>query len=97
MPARDGSGPLGRGPRTGRGLGFCNVGNAVKYGAGLVAGLGVVGLGLRRGFRRFGAGGFGRYGGLNPYNAKTQKELLIEQRDLLQERLNLIRKQLEDL
>ena len=42
MPGRDRTGPIGAGPMTGRGLGFCT-------GTGLGMGLG---LGCRRGFRR---------------------------------------------
>jgi hypothetical protein len=35
MPRRDGTGPMGAGSMTGRGLGLCTGANAVKYGAGL--------------------------------------------------------------
>jgi len=52
MPGRDGTGPMGRGAITGKGLGICAMGNAVKYGAGLGLGLGL-GLGCRRGFGRY--------------------------------------------
>ena len=55
MPRRDGTGPMGGGSMTGRGLGLCTGANAVKYGAGLGMGLGL-GLACRRGFGR----GFGR-------------------------------------
>ena len=49
MPRRDGTGPMGAGSMTGRGLGFCTGANAVKYGAGPGMGLGL-GLARRRGF-----------------------------------------------
>ena len=49
MPRRDGTGPMGAGSMTGRGLGSCTGANAVKYGAGLGLGLGL-GLACRRGF-----------------------------------------------
>ena len=55
MPRRDGTGPMGAGSMTGRGLGLCTGANAVKYGAGLGMGLGL-GLACRRCFGR----GFGR-------------------------------------
>ncbi|MDD4776605.1 MAG: DUF5320 domain-containing protein [Syntrophomonas sp.] len=43
MPARDGTGPLGRGPMTGRGLGMCIIGaDTLRRGAR-------AGLALRRG------------------------------------------------
>lgn len=88
MPRRDGTGPMGGGSMTGRGLGLCTGANAVKYGAGL-------GMGLGRGFacRR----GFGRGFATNQTSSKTQKELLSEQKTMLQDRLEVIDKQLENL
>ncbi len=55
MPRRDGTGPMGAGSMTGRGLGFCTGANAVGYGAGFGMGLGLAcrcgfGGGFRRGF-----------------------------------------------
>jgi len=50
MPRRDGTGPMGMGSRTGRGMGSCSSG--VKRGLGLAIGAGL-GLGLKRGFRNF--------------------------------------------
>ena len=88
MPRRDGTGPMGAGSMTGRGLGSCTGANAVKYGAGLGLGLGL-GLTCRRGFRR----GFA----VNQNSYKTQKELLQEQKDVLKNRLDVIDKQLENL
>lgn len=88
MPRRDGTGPMGAGSMTGRGLGSCTGANAVKYGAGLGLGLGL-GLACRR--------GFGRGVALNQNPSKTQKELLQEQRDVLKSRLDVIDKQLENL
>lgn len=90
MPRRDGSGPMGAGSITGRGLGVCTGVNTVNYGAGFGAGLGV---GCRRGFgRRF----VGNYNVDQTYS-KTQKEVLQEQKDLLHSRLEVIDKQLENL
>jgi hypothetical protein len=93
MPGRDGSGPLGRGALTGRGLGLCSgLNTAIKYGAGLGAGLGL-GYACRRGFGR----GFGLSNIVDQPQSKTQKELLIEQKELLTNRLDVIEKELEDL
>jgi hypothetical protein len=92
MPRRDGTGPMGAGSMTGRGLGFCTGANAVKYGAGPGMGLGL-GLARRRGFGR----GFGRGFAVNQTSSKTQKELLNEQKTMLQDQLEAIDKQLEDL
>jgi hypothetical protein len=92
MPGRDGSGPMDAGSMTGRGLGLCTGVNAVKYGAGLGIGLGL-GFACRRGFGR----GFGRGFAFNQTSSKTQQELLNEQRAILQDRLEVIEKQLENL
>jgi len=86
MPRKDGTGPMGRGTMTGRGLGFCTGVNADRYGAGLVRGMGL-GNGCRRGFG-------GCYSGQLPM--LTDKELLTEQKELLQKRLDAISKQLEN-
>jgi hypothetical protein len=68
MPRRDGTGPMGAGSMTGRGLGICTGANAVKYGAGLGMGLGL-GLACRRGFGR----GFGRGFAFNQTSSKHKK------------------------
>jgi len=86
MPRRDGTGPMGAGAMTGRGLGPCAASGAVQYGAGL-------GLACRCGFGR----GFGRGIVVNQTTTKTQKELLQEQRDVLQSRIDGIDKQIENL
>ncbi|NLC44240.1 MAG: DUF5320 domain-containing protein [Clostridiales bacterium] len=88
MPRRDGTGPMGAGSITGRGLGFCTGANAVRYGAGIG-----MGLGLGRACRR----GFGRASAINETSSKTQKELLNEQKTMLQDRLEVIDLQLENL
>ena len=66
MPRRDGTGPMGAGAMTGKGIGLCTDANAVKYGAGLGMGLGL-GLACRRGFGR----GFGRGFAVSPTSSKT--------------------------
>lgn len=90
MPRRDGTGPLGAGATTGRGLGLCTGANAIKNEAGLGQGLG---LANRRGFGR----GFGRGFAVNQTSTKSQKELLEEQKNMLKSRLDIIDKQLEKL
>ena len=87
-----GTGAQGGGSTTGRGLGLCTGANVVKYGAGLGMGLGL-GLACRRGFGR----GFGRGSAINQTSSKTQKELLNEQKAMLQDRLEVIEKQMENL
>ncbi len=81
MPGRDGTGVMGNGAKSGRGLGTCKGANAVRNGSGL-------GLGYRRGIPNFGA---------DSTASKTQKESLQEQKDLLEKKLDSISKQLESL
>lgn len=91
MPKRDGTGPMGQGSMTGRGLGICTGANAGGYGIGLGRGRGFgIGLGFRCN-RDFGGNFIGQYPGL------TDKELLTEQKNFLQKRLDAISKQLENL
>lgn len=90
MPRMDGTGPRGQGAMTGRGLGICNGANAVRYGRGL-------GLGFRRGFER----GLGRMFGRDFYFCSTasgsKKELLAEQKRILQQQLDAINDELDNL
>ncbi len=88
MPRRDGTGPMGTGSMTGRGLGVCTGADAVGYGSGRGMGFGR-GLACRR--------GFGRSFSIDETSPKTQKELLNEQKNIFQDRLEVIDKQLENL
>lgn len=108
MPRGDGTGPMGLGPMTGRGLGFCKPGYVSAppaYGRGM-------GFGRGRGFRgggrgwcgRFFASGFGGWlrpeGYSVPYQApdpELEKQMLKKEADALQSELNLIKKRLDDL
>jgi len=92
MPGRDGTGPMSAGSMTGRGLGICTGADAITDGVGLGTRL-RFGLACRRGFGR----GFGRGFVVSQASSKTQKELLNEQKTMLQARLEAIDKQLEDL
>ncbi len=90
MPGGDRTGPVGRGPLTGRGLGPCGGGKAYGYAAGRRAGYGL-GLGLGR---------RGRWGGyVQPAvaDSRSDKELLTEEREILSRRLELVDKELETL
>ncbi|MDD2553021.1 MAG: DUF5320 domain-containing protein [Desulfotomaculaceae bacterium] len=90
MPRGDGTGPMGNGPVSGKGLGSCAEAPADRYGAGMSYGFG----------RRRGPGcrrGYGTNYTAEPATAKTKKELLEEQKELLQHRLDIISKQLENL
>lgn len=89
MPRRDGTGPIGYGAMTGRGLGPCAGARAVGN-AGFRMG---PGLGFRRGFGR----GFGGNVDVSQISSETQKELLEEQKNVLQEQLEAIDRQLQSL
>lgn len=83
MPRRDGTGPMGRGSRTGRGMGFCNEGKAEGTFRSL-------------GWRRCGRGfGWNNYN--NVINHQNQKDVLKEEKAILEDRLNLINNQLNTL
>lgn len=90
MPGRDGTGPMGQGSVTGRGLGFCTGVNARKYSNSLRRGFGYR-MGLNYGCRRSTEGYYAGQSGL------TDKELLSEQKDILQRRLDEISEQLKNL
>ncbi|MDD4334045.1 MAG: DUF5320 domain-containing protein [Desulfotomaculaceae bacterium] len=90
MPREDGTGPVGNGPLSGRGFGFCAGANAGRYGAGMEQGFG---RGRGAGCRR----GYGINYAADPATAKTQKKLLEDQKEHLQNRLDIISKQLENL
>jgi len=92
MPGRDGTGPMGAGSMTGRGLGLC-AGGAVGYGTGRGPGLG---LGWRRGL---GCGrGFGRqFAPAQWPDDVSQKDLLAQQKRALEDRLEVVNRQLESM
>ncbi len=92
MPRRDGTGPMGAGTMTGRGLGLCTGTNDIKYGTRLG-----LGFACRRGYGQGLGRGFGRGFAYNQTSTKTQKDLLQEQKDILQNRLEAIDKRLENL
>ena len=85
MPGGHGACPMGFGPMTGRDLGFCNAAIVSRLGLGFGLGLG---LGRGRGLgRRI----------VCSVDAKTQKELLEQQKAFLEDRLDMINKQLDGL
>ena len=86
MPGKDGTGPTGAGPMTGRALGLCTDTEESKR--GFFRGRG---LGLGRGR------GFGRRFAIGQASPEKQKSWLQEQKAVLQDRLKAIDKQLEDL
>lgn len=107
MPGRDGTGPLGQGPMTGRGLGCCamevpaNAGQpAVRGGAGYGwrgqgFGPGRGGRGQRNCYWSTGLPGWARFGGFNPAATPDAQSQVIQARiELLQAELDRIKAQL---
>jgi len=90
MPGRDGTGPLGAGAMTGRGMGFCASPEQANYRTGRRLGFGIA---CRRGYGR----GYGRGINIRTPAYQTSKELLEEQRDVLKSRLDIIDKKLENM
>ena len=108
MARRDGTGPMGQGPLSGRGMGFCATeavarpyGRGVGYGGRGMASPrgGAYGRGMRR--RDFSCRqGFGPvFGGypVEPVETMSEKEWLSEEKAALEERLNLVNKELGNL
>jgi hypothetical protein len=89
MPGRDGTGPIGVGPMSGRGFGICS-GGAPGHAAGRGFGFG------RRGGRVNGRG-FGGYLSSDRDGSMTRKDVLSEQKKLLEDRLDYVNRQLEEL
>lgn len=90
MPRGDGSGPMGMGPRTGRGVGFCAGSTAPGY---MSAGFG---YGRGRGFRRMSYPAWKQGYAPGTY-AVDEKELLKKQAQSLESQLNQIRDRLNAL
>ncbi len=81
MPGRNGTGPMGQGCYTGRGLGRANNGgNTAYFGRG---------AGFQRGFGR----GMGY--GYNNYSNTQSDDFLKEEKKALEDRINFINSQLE--
>ena len=105
MPGGNRTGPMGAGPMTGRGMGFC-VGAATPgymnpsfgYGRGMGRGMGR-GRGWGRGFG-WGAGYYGMASGPAPYpaaNPAVDVNILKNEAQALQEELNLINKRIQEM
>lgn len=96
MARRDGTGPTGYGPMTGRGYGPC--GDRSGYGAGYRAGFGA---GYSKRFNVGRRGGFGRFNdrgyAYNRYDGETAEERLIRHKSYHEKRLEVINKRLEEL
>jgi len=108
MPRGDRTGPMGMGPMTGRGAGYCAGSNApgfANYAVGFGRGRGFGCRGGGRGWRNWyyatGLPGWMRYGGpYTPYqnpDPEMEKQALKNQADALQAELAAIQERLANL
>jgi len=106
MPAFDGTGPLGQGPRTGGGFGYCPPTPGVMYGGNVVYGVGRGGRPRGGGRGRAFGGGRGRgrwywpmHGYAMPTQISPEQELawLKEQSQAIQQQLDDIHARIEEL
>ena len=101
MPRGDGTGPMGQGPLTGRKMGQCGGGQGMGMGQGRGLGRGM-GRGAGQGFgqgagrgagQRLGQGNRGAFAGQD--NSSLSEEELLQEKKMLQQRLETINKDLE--
>jgi len=109
MPGGDRTGPLGQGPMTGRGAGFCAgsqaPGFAIPRGIGYGRGIGLgrsVGRGFGRGYRGRGRGFWWRDYSPEPYyvpapSIEEEKTYLENTVKGLEEEINAIRERIKEL
>ena len=105
MPRGDRTGPMGMGPMTGRGLGYCagfaGPGFTRGGGRGMGRGMGFGGRGWRNWFHATGLPGWMRASGAGmPMGAPdpgTEKEMLQGQMQALQAELEALQNRLNDL
>ena len=94
MPFGDGTGPLGLGPMTGRGLGYCAGHNHPGY---VIPGFGWGrGWGLGRALGWYLARAW-RYPRFYPFTPKEEKEILINELKALKEEIKAIEERLKEL
>ncbi|RKY02435.1 MAG: hypothetical protein DRP55_02870 [Spirochaetes bacterium] len=101
MPGLDGTGPLGLGPMTGRGLGYCatpSSSNRYRW-FGPYGPWGGWGLGWGRGWR-WQAGWWPPYGGgwgYPPYTPEQELEMLKDEANFYEQELEAIRARIKEL
>ncbi|MBN2107364.1 MAG: DUF5320 domain-containing protein [Deltaproteobacteria bacterium] len=109
MPGFNGTGPMGMGPRTGGGRGFCAPGSgaAYGYGAGLYRGAGRGGIPWGGGRGRAWGGGRGWYGPVAPawgaapvfggYSPEQEAAFLQNQAAALEQEIQRMRARIDEL
>ena len=98
MPRGNGTGPMGAGPGTGRGMGYCSGYDRPGFAnpaPGFRSGFGFGGAGMGRGWRhRFYATGVPGWAALTPEQETAD---LKAQADLLKAQLDAIQKRIEEI
>ena len=108
MPGGDGTGPLGAGPRTGRGTGYCADYNAPGYanpvfrrswfGFGRGLGRGWFGRGRRcRVFPGWRGWGYPRYYSPIPVSLEQEKGILQDEKSILEQEAKALNQELGDI
>jgi len=101
MPGFNGTGPMGGGPMTGRGLGYCNpTGSQMRP----VAGRGM-GMGFRRGLGGGMGRGFGRNANYSPYynmpvnqmNSADELTMLRSEAEAIKQNMESINARIKEL
>lgn len=106
MPGGDGTGPVGMGPMTGRGVGYCAGYPTPGY---MIGGVGRGfwgrgrggGWGRRNWFRATGLPFWARFGGYTPLqqqsNQELEKQALQVRADMLQSELDLVNRRIREI
>jgi len=97
MPGRDGTGPMGAGPATGWGRGFCRGGGAFGRGAGYGAGYGWGRGGGRRLGAAFAPGAHRRAGWWHAAPPADERSLLESEEAALRAELEAVQRRLGEL
>ena len=99
MPGYDGTGPQGRGPMTGRGMGVCETGQPRPRSLfrGFFGGRGGGGRGRRNMYYATGLPGWVRYEDQPAQTKEQEKEYLQEEVKVLEKQLNSIKERLKEI
>jgi hypothetical protein len=100
MPRGNGTGPMGMGAQTGRGMGFCSGVNMPGQGQGFGSGRGRGGRGYRNCFNATGLPGWARsfmYDDEIKLSPEKEKAMLVSQSEELKQQLEFVTKRLGEI
>ena len=90
MPGMNGTGPMGAGPQTGRGLGYCGKADADSFFRGR-------GMGMGRGYSCGRGRGIGRFYQPVELTADQKKDILNQRKTFLENELSSLDEQINNL